>query len=247
MKITVTSDCHCESRKDRGEGLLTRIQKIDTDCLIIAGDLCAYYQLGTMLERLAGSFEHVFFVHGNHEAWDSSLEQLHELCNGLESQISNLTFLNNKRVEYKGQGFVGGTMWYPKTEGDHEQFPDFYKIQGLNLEKVYEQNNLFSQALQSSQENDVIISHHLPHELSISEEFQGSDLNRFFLSDMDSFLRDNQRKLWVHGHTHSSFDYVVHGTRVICNPRGYESHDLNPEYHDIIIDLDKDFNVGNKQ
>jgi hypothetical protein len=27
--------------------------------------------------------------------------------------------------------------------------------------------------------------------------------------------------LWVHGHTHSSFDYLLNGTRVVCNPRGY--------------------------
>jgi len=27
--------------------------------------------------------------------------------------------------------------------------------------------------------------------------------------------------LWVHGHTHSSRDYVVGRCRVVCNPRGY--------------------------
>ena len=27
--------------------------------------------------------------------------------------------------------------------------------------------------------------------------------------------------LWIHGHTHDSFDYEVAGTRVICNPKGY--------------------------
>ena len=28
-------------------------------------------------------------------------------------------------------------------------------------------------------------------------------------------------RLWIHGHTHDSFDYQVQGTRVLCNPRGY--------------------------
>jgi hypothetical protein len=27
--------------------------------------------------------------------------------------------------------------------------------------------------------------------------------------------------LWIHGHTHDSFDYVVRGTRIVANPRGY--------------------------
>ena len=26
---------------------------------------------------------------------------------------------------------------------------------------------------------------------------------------------------WVHGHTHSTFDYEIEGTKVVCNPRGY--------------------------
>jgi hypothetical protein len=36
--------------------------------------------------------------------------------------------------------------------------------------------------------------------------------------------------LWIHGHTHESFDYVVNGTRVVCNPRGYAPRDLNPAF-----------------
>ena len=34
-------------------------------------------------------------------------------------------------------------------------------------------------------------------------------------------------KLWVHGHTHDSFDYEVNGTRVLCNPRGYAKDGRN--------------------
>ena len=31
----------------------------------------------------------------------------------------------------------------------------------------------------------------------------------------------------MHGHTHDSFDYVVRGTRVVCNPRGYAKDGVN--------------------
>jgi calcineurin-like phosphoesterase family protein len=43
-------------------------------------------------------------------------------------------------------------------------------------------------------------------------------------------------QLWIHGHTHDSFDYQVHGTRVVCNPRGYvrdgvlENENFNPVF-----------------
>jgi hypothetical protein len=37
--------------------------------------------------------------------------------------------------------------------------------------------------------------------------------------------------LWIHGHTHDSFDYAVAGTRVICNPKGYrnENRSFRPD------------------
>jgi hypothetical protein len=34
-------------------------------------------------------------------------------------------------------------------------------------------------------------------------------------------------QLWVHGHTHDSFDYTLNGTRVVCNPRGYAKGGVN--------------------
>ena len=47
-------------------------------------------------------------------------------------------------------------------------------------------------------------------------------------------------QLWVHGHTHDSFDYTVDGTRVVCNPRGYAKAgvDENPRFDpDFIVEI----------
>ena len=50
-----------------------------------------------------------------------------------------------------------------------------------------------------------------------------------------------QPSLWLHGHTHESFDYNIKNTRVVCNPRGYiNSPDLNKSFNkDLIIDTQK--------
>jgi hypothetical protein len=67
--------------------------------------------------------------------------------------------------------------------------------------------------------------------------YRGSDLNRFFLSNMEWAIRKYKPKLWVHGHTHSSMDYVLGETRILCNPYGYH-HEKNPEYQkDLVIEL----------
>ncbi|WP_164935491.1 metallophosphoesterase family protein [Bradyrhizobium guangzhouense] len=75
----------------------------------------------------------------------------------------------------------------------------------------------------------VAITHMCPSYLSL----QGWDprhphtfaqLDHCYASSLDHLMQgDNAPALWVHGHVHSSKDYVVgnNGTRVVCNPRGY--------------------------
>jgi hypothetical protein len=45
-------------------------------------------------------------------------------------------------------------------------------------------------------------------------------MNGGFASQMpDEFFK--VPTLWIHGHTHTRFDYQVEGCRIVCNPRGY--------------------------
>jgi len=64
---------------------------------------------------------------------------------------------------------------------------------------------------------------------SIHPRFAGSPVNLCFVSDAEHLLEGAD--LWVHGHTHDSFDYRVGATRVLCNPRGY-ARDGVPENRD---------------
>ncbi len=34
-------------------------------------------------------------------------------------------------------------------------------------------------------------------------------------------IERHQPALWVHGHTHTSFDYRIGASRIVCNPHGY--------------------------
>jgi hypothetical protein len=75
----------------------------------------------------------------------------------------------------------------------------------------------------------VVVTHHLPHRQSIHPKYKASDLNPGFASDL-SKLMGLSVSLWIHGHTHESFDYVINNTRVVCNPRGYAPMDLNEAF-----------------
>jgi Icc-related predicted phosphoesterase len=72
----------------------------------------------------------------------------------------------------------------------------------------------------------VVVTHHAPSSLSISEQYKGDMLNGAFRSDLDEFIESRpQIKLWTHGHMHNNSNYWIGDTRVVCNPRGYVGYE----------------------
>ncbi|MGJ7558532.1 metallophosphoesterase [Variovorax sp. RB3P1] len=81
----------------------------------------------------------------------------------------------------------------------------------------------------------VVVTHHAPHRNSLAPRFAGDWLSGGFVNEMtpDFFTVPS---LFVHGHTHDSFNYEVGTCRVVCNPRGYLNRKGQPE--------NKDFDPG---
>ena len=52
-------------------------------------------------------------------------------------------------------------------------------------------------------------------------------MNACFVSDAEHLISADRAQLWIHGHTHDSFDYVVNGCRIVCTPRGYAKAGVN--------------------
>ena len=86
----------------------------------------------------------------------------------------------------------------------------------------------------------VAVTHHAPHRKSLAPRFAEDWASGGFVNEMlPEFFE--VPSLWVHGHTHDSFDYRVGACRVVCNPRGYlnwhgefENRDFNPG---LVVDL----------
>jgi Icc-related predicted phosphoesterase len=76
----------------------------------------------------------------------------------------------------------------------------------------------------------IVVTHYLPHRQSIHPKYDGDSLNPCFVSDLAHLVRP-PITVWIHGHTHESIDYVVNGTRVVCNPRGYLPAEPNPSFN----------------
>jgi hypothetical protein len=80
-------------------------------------------------------------------------------------------------------------------------------------------------------------SDHCPSPRSVPDRFRDDPLTPAFSSDLEALILRHQPDLWIHGHTHDSFDYTIGCTRVVCNPEGY-SYEHNPDFvPDLVIDL----------
>ena len=73
----------------------------------------------------------------------------------------------------------------------------------------------------------VVVGHHAPSKMSTKPRYQNDVIvNGAYSSDLSEFILDHpQIKLWTHGHTHDPFDYMIGGTRIVCNPRGYINYE----------------------
>ena len=80
----------------------------------------------------------------------------------------------------------------------------------------------------------VVVGHHAPSKQSVKPGYE-KDLivGGAYSSDLDEFILSHpQIKVWVHGHTHDKFDYMIGSTRIISNARGYVGYERGTDKED---------------
>ena len=90
-------------------------------------------------------------------------------------------------------------------------------------------NFLESELLNDFGGKTIVVTHHAPSVLSVSDKYLGFALNDAYFEDMSRYMFDNAIVSWFHGHMHNSSDYTIGETRIIANPRGYVGH-LNSDF-----------------
>jgi hypothetical protein len=63
----------------------------------------------------------------------------------------------------------------------------------------------------------AVVTHHTPSLRSVHPRFRNDPLTPAFSSNCDD-VQAFGANLWIHGHTHVSFDYMADLTRVVCSP-----------------------------
>ena len=240
MKLNILSDLHLS------RGAL-EIPRNDADVVILAGDIARPMQAAAWASGFA---KPVLYVPGNHEYYGGSImgtvAELKGRCAG-----SYIRVLDNDEIVIGGVRFLGTTLWTDfMLFGDGEQrvaaidqarhyMRDFSQIRSGDAPQALftpaDSTALFDlhaawlvgKLAEPHAGPTVVITHHAPSRLSIHPRFAGSLLNACFVSDAERLMRATRPCLWIHGHTHDSFDYFVNETRVVCNPRGYARAGVN--------------------
>jgi len=242
MKLNVLSDLHL------GLGALA-LPGNEADVMILAGDIARPPEA---IAWASGAGKPVLYVPGNHEFYggsiDGTVEELKRLSAGTRIRV-----LDDEEVVIQGVRFLGSTLWTDfrlfgedgkraaSIEEAQRLMRDFSRIRiGDALFTPEASAGLFarhaawlrSRLAQRWSGPTVVITHHAPSARSIHPRFAGSLLNACFVSDLEGLMDGACVTLWIHGHTHDSFDYSVKGTRVLCNPRGYakDGVDENPGF-----------------
>jgi len=178
-----------------------------------------------MLGWFCDRFPQVLYVAGNHEYYRTAPRWASGLLAASARDFPNLHVLDASVAEIGGTRFVGATLWFPPTPDEAQYRPflsDFSLIQEF-VPWVHETHAAHLAFLESAvRPGDVVVTHFVPHPRSIAPQYEGDPLNRFFVAgDAAPLVERSGARLWIHGHTHVSFDYLVGGTRVVCNARGY--------------------------
>jgi Icc-related predicted phosphoesterase len=117
-----------------------------------------------------------------------------------------------------------GTYDYKKLIGVKFQERDAYFTPEKSVSEHKETLRLLKEKIASKTDAKwIVVGHHAPSKLSTKPQYEKDVIvNGAYSSDLSEFILDHpQIKLWTHGHTHHDFDYMIGGTRVVANPRGY--------------------------
>lgn len=247
MKIWLLSDLHTEVV---GISLIPP----DADICIAAGDIDRGGERHVQwLKEFVAPHMPVVSVLGNHEFYRSSVER-ERIAAGRAAAQGDVHVLDDMTWTENGVRFIGATLWTDYDLYNPDADPDVrigymrHARAGLNDHRLVRDSSDNSRPFLPSHARElhqrsveyiesvlaedfdgdtVVVTHHSPSPRSVHQVFQGDVLTPAFSSDLEWLIEKYQPAAWVHGHTHSSFDYEIGGTRVICNPRGYSGENAD--------------------
>lgn len=252
MKIRIMSDIH----NDVNYKYPFRLADMDK-FTIVAGDISG--SINDSIKWVNDNIKNGIIIGGNHSGYSEdkhSLQYIHKTMKDYYKLTDNVSYLENDYKIIDDVVFIGATLWTDfKLYGENFQVWDMQNAKkcmndyrynhyddkdGMRLLRPEDTLEMFNESFKYIEEivkkfpnkKVVIITHHAPSVKSIHAKYLSGYANACYASNLEQFILDNPNiKLWIHGHVHNNFDYMVGDCRVVCNPRGYEMYMENFEFN----------------
>ncbi|MCY4044023.1 MAG: metallophosphoesterase [Cellvibrionales bacterium] len=251
MKIQYQSDLHVEFFNNT---ITYQVPATDADVLVLAGDIGDTSQRTFDWIKAQSQNKPILLCLGNHEFYDQCYQEALIQWQAAMKD-SSVHLLHNNTVIIENTQFIGATLWtdyailgaLTQEAAMHEagrRMNDHRLIQWLDKGKKRLFTPKDARALNAETDaflretltkpfdgKRVIITHHAPSIQSIPVEYRSHNLCGAFASNYETLMATHKPSAWIHGHLHMNFAYKIHSTQVVCNPRGYENHELNPNFN----------------
>ena len=228
------------------------------DVIVLAGDIDTGVK-GIQWARATWPDKPLVYVAGNHEfyghSWVRTLADLRQaaLAHQVHFLEDNAIEINGIRVlgcslwtDFELFGKASRPLNMLQTQ---QVLNDYRRIKNDSLRTAYAEVNarpwrltpehtrrrhlasrawLQEQLAAGDPQRTIVVTHHFPHINSCAPRWREDPVSAGFGSQLPLEMLAGA-KLWIHGHTHDSCDYVLwhqsdhdfSETRVVCNPRGY--------------------------
>ena len=251
MRLQIFSDLHGDVGPMR-----PIVVSSDVDAVIVAGDTCeGADEAFARLRQIVPMRIPIITAMGNHEYYRRHLAGELVVARHL-APLYGIHLLENDAIVLGGVRFIGATLWTDyclfgpvnvplamraASDGlrDHKRITwskqPWQRFRPAEALLLHSRSRTFIAAtLQTPHTGPtVVITHHAPHPGSLHSRYAADLLSAAYVSDLSALVESGAPDFWVHGHVHTSFDYKVGGTRIVCNPHGYGPE--NPAFDPALI------------
>lgn len=199
-------------------------------------------------------YDRVIYVMGNHEHYGGRFDRTRDYLASVLPK--NIELLEKSYTEIDNVVVIGATLWTDLNKSDpvtawhlksnmndYRVIQNYYKDTNLYYKLTPEETKadhmaarqyISDIAKQFADRPVVVVTHHSPSRLSTKPRYQNDyHMNGGYSSSLENLIESNPNiQYWTHGHTHDTFEYLVHQCTVICNPRGYVGYEERPKFFD---------------
>lgn len=247
MRLLVLSDLHLEVWRESAPKFNTFSSP--PDIVVLAGDIHTDARAPGWAAAVFPEIP-VVYVSGNHEFYGGTLDQTNLATRDECAKFENVRYLDCGEFFLEGVRFLGATLWTDfllfgsqnrnsamvdanNVMNDYQHIrlaaAGYRKLQPIDTARLHAEHRawLARKLDEPFVGPTVVVTHMAPSLKSIAPEYASDPVSAAFASSLDDLV--SKAKLWIHGHTHTSFDYLIGQCRVVANPLGYMKKGGNAE------------------